>query len=349
MDKEPIEVYIVDDSLVSRELLMHIIASDPRMKVAGYAADGEEALLWLKHNTPDVITMDIFMPKLNGIDATRRIMKTKPVPIVIVSSAWKKEMVDDSFKALEAGALAILEKPVGLQDPTYYQRTKEILDTIAMVSEVKLVKRRTIMPLESIRSASEEKCALEAIGIGASLGGPPAIASILASLPARFPIPIYVVQHIATGFTEGFAKWLQNYTSLEVLIARENSQGIGGCCYIAPDNCQMQIRHNNLISLHSSELGISPSVNVLFRSLAEAFGANAVGVLLTGMGKDGAQELLTMKRRGAITIAQNEESCVMFGMPKEAIELGAASMILPLEQIGSVLEQLSKRVKKVSS
>jgi len=339
-----IHVLIVDDSTVACQLLTHIIESDPQLKVVGYAKNGEQALKWLQTNSCDVITMDIHMPSINGFEVTQKIMESKPLPTIIISSGYTSSDEELAFKAIEAGALAILEKPIGFDDVKYAAKSQEIIDTLKMVSGIKLVTRR---PKQSFResrlllSKTVEKREIKAVGIGASLGGPLAIAQILEELPASFPIPIFIVQHIAVGFSDEFIRWLQGRSKLQIYSARDGEIAKPGCVYIGADASQMHIKHGDVISLDYSTIpSTQPSVNHLFKSLADTYGPHCVGVILTGMGRDGAKELLNMKKNGAYTIAQDEASCLMFGMPKEAILLDAVREILPLNMIAARLIEL---------
>ena len=327
---------------MSRDLLQNILESDPEIEVVGYARDGEEALHWLRNHTADVITMDILMPGMNGLDVTRRVMETRPTPIIIISSAYQPKNAEQGFQAMEVGALAILEKPRRSSDETYRVQVKQILNTIKTVAEVKLVKRWQIKKREIPVSEPEEAIeGVEVVAIGASLGGPVAIAKILSALPATFPVPIFVVQHIAPGFTAGFSSWLQSQSALSITLAMEGERPRPGQCYIAPDACHMEITKNRIIQLsrHATDF-LQPSVGRLFQSVAQAYGPHAIGVILTGMGSDGAQELKLMRQQGAYTIAQDEKSSVMFGMPREAIKLGGVARVLPLEAIPQALINL---------
>lgn len=346
MGKRPINVYIADDSKVSRDLLSHILTKDPEIQVIGFGKSGEETLGWLSNHSADVITMDLIMPGMDGFEVTRRIMQTKPTPIVIISGGYSSENSKQAFQAVEAGALAILEKPVGYTDPAYDLKVKEIIRTIKMVSEVKLVKRRMRSKPSAEFSGLEGGCAdvvesVEGIAIGASLGGPMALSLILSSFPQVFPVPLFIVQHIAEGFTAGLANWLQKHTRLTVCLAKEGDRAKPGYCYIAPSGAHMEVKRGGVISLdYGSKDFLKPSISRLFKSMADAYGSRAIGVILTGMGKDGAEELALMKKKGAYTIAQDEESCVMFGMPKEAIMREAACQVLPLDRIGKTLTYL---------
>lgn len=341
MKKNFIDVFIVDDSRVSRDLLTHIIEKDPELRVVGVAEDGFSALRWLNIHTPDVITMDIQMPAINGFEVTRRIMETKPIPVVIITSTFTSSNADMAFHAMEAGALAILEKPTGYGESNYYLKEQEIINTIKIVADIKLIKKRIIGKIVDTPVSfqlDDNIQEIKAIAIGASLGGPPAIAEILSRLPSSFPVPIFIVQHIAAGFVDGFIKWLQERCQLPIKLAANNENALPGYVYIAPDKYHMEVTKENSILLDSfSSQNPQPSVGRLFRSMANAYGPHCVGVILTGMGRDGAQDLLLMKQRGAYTIAQDEQSCVMFGMPREAIEIGAVRKVLSLDKIATAL------------
>lgn len=344
MDNKTIKVLIVDDSQVSRELLAHIIEKDPELRVVGLAKSGIEALHWLTIHSPDVITMDVQMPLIDGFEVTRKIMATKPIPIVVITSTFSRTNTEMAFRALEAGALAILEKPVGIGDKDYLLNEKEIINTIKTIAGVKLIRK-----IDSSKKKEGKLLALpekdlptvNAIAIGASLGGPQAIAKILAELPSSFPVPIFIVQHIAVGFVDGFIKWLQNHCRLSITLASNYKVALPNHIYIAPDKFHMEVKKGNIIYLDSSPpYSPQPAIGRLFCSMAHTYGPHGVGVILTGMGKDGAQDLLLMKQKGAYTIAQDEKSCVMFGIPREAITIGAATQVLPLEKIALALIDL---------
>lgn len=336
-----VNVLIVDDSRVSQEILAHILQSDPEIKVVGAVENGDKALHWLQNNTCDAITMDIQMPILDGFEVTQRIMETKPTPIVIISGCYTATDKQMSFRALEVGAMAILEKPSGFRDVSYKEKSQEIINTVKTIAEIKAKKRVSLIQTGDLEKPKEKHAEIKAIAIGASLGGPLAICEILKALPHEFPVPLFIVQHIAAGFTEGFVKWLQEYCKLPVYLAKDKELAKPGCVYVAADSLQMEIKKGNVISLADhAESKLQPSVGHLFKSMAETYGPAGVGVILTGMGKDGARELLLMKQKGAYTIAQDEESCLMYGMPKEAILLGAAKHILPVQKIARTLMYL---------
>lgn len=346
MQKKKITVLVVDDSAVSRELLKYIIEEDPQLKVIGMVESGEKALQFLKDHKPDVITMDIVMPGMDGFEVTRRIMETRPVPILIISGVYSCDDVAKTFQSIEAGALAILEKPQGVQAQHYMEESEEIRATIKSISEIKLITRFNKTSLSASKGISEDDLeSYQAVAIGGSLGGPQALHQIFSQLPADFAAPIFIVQHISDGFVQGLVNWLNTISALKIKVAEHQEIALPGHVYIAPCKFHMEIKPGNKILLtdeFSQDL-LKPSVARLFRSMAETYGRQAIGVLLTGMGRDGAEELLLMKNCGAYTIAQDENSCVLFGMPKEAIQLGAAKNILPLDEIAPMLEKLVKK------
>jgi two-component system, chemotaxis family, protein-glutamate methylesterase/glutaminase len=348
-----IRVLIVEDSGVARELIRHILCADPDIRIIGTAGDGEEALEFVAKDKPDVITMDIIMPKMDGFEATRRIMETQPVPIVMVTATLVQEEVDRTWQAVEAGAVAVLEKP---RYPYTDEESARLVQTVKLMSQVKLVrrwkrsaavappqpapaKRQVIVPKE--KPARKD---LAAVVVGASTGGPQALHQILSKLPADFPAPILLVQHISPGFTAGFVQWLNRAVPLEVRLPANGDRAQAGKVYVAPDGYHMKIDKFMRILLTKEDPigGIRPSVSCLFRSAAEALGGRALGILLTGMGRDGAEELAEMKNRGATTIIQDEESCVVYGMPGEAAKLGAATYSFPPEKIAGFLQKLAK-------
>lgn len=352
-----VEVLIVEDSPVVREFLIHILSSDPEIHVMGTANNGEEALEAVKRKKPDVITMDIDMPKMNGFEATRRIMETAPTPIVIVTGSQESEAVAMAFRAMEAGALAMVPKPRGTGHPDHEATAQGFVQTVKLMSEVKVVRRwarsfdRLRTPLqreEAVPAAPAEvelkrtPAKMKLVAIGASAGGPLALQTILSKLPKDFSLPVVIVQHMAEGFIQGFVEWLQQTSDLPIHVATHGERILPGHVYVAPDGFQMKVERegNILLTQDEPENGLRPSVSYLFRSIAKAFGENAIGVLLTGMGKDGAEELKLMKEKGAITIVQDKESSVVHGMPGEAIKLDAATYVLSLHRIAATLAGL---------
>ena len=344
-------VLIVEDSATVRLYLAHVIDADPGLEVVGMAKNGEEGVSLAALKRPDIITMDIHMPKMDGYEATRRIMEECPAPIVIVTSNWKPEDVKNSFRAIDAGALAALEKPTGPGDSRSKPLVAKLLQTLKTMSEVKVVRRlpRQKRPEATLEAWPAEglgvgRQRVEVVAIGASTGGPPVIKSILSGLEQGFSVPILIVQHIAPGFLKGMVEWLDKECGISVRIGSEGDHVMAGVVYFAPDGTHMGVTGAGRIVLSNgpSENGVRPSVSHLFRSMADAYGARGAGILLTGMGKDGAMELARMKEKGAITVAQDKESCVVYGMPAEAVKLNGAVHVLPPEGITAFLNSIGK-------
>jgi len=346
-----IKVFVVDDSGVARAVLSNILSSDPELEVVGTADNGEEAVGAILSKKPDVVTMDVTMPRMDGFEATRRIMESSPVPIVIVSATLDAEEVDKSWQAMEAGAVACLQKPGYVAPGTESPLAAKLVQTVKLMSQVKLVrrwrKRAAGLPVEAtqpVARAEAQRHDIRLVVVGASTGGPPVLNKILSKLPDGFRVPILVVQHIAPGFTKGFVDWLGRASSTKVGLAVHGEKVEAGHVYVAPDGLQMKIDTHGRISLTTDDPvnGLRPSVSYLFRSVAEAFGENAVGVLLTGMGRDGAVEMKMMRDAGALTIAQDKESSIVYGMPGEAAKLGGAKYSLSPDGIADMLLKLVK-------
>jgi two-component system chemotaxis response regulator CheB len=344
-----IRVLIVDDSPVSVELLSHILSSDREIVIAGIARNGEEAIAATGSEMPDVVTMDITMPGLSGFETTRRMMETRPVPIIIVSSVYDRQNVLLSLRAVEAGALTILEKPPGLGHPDHSAKARELIQTVKAMSEVKVVTRRSVAKRTATPVAGAlHSCDIRTdkdirlIAIGASTGGPIVLQEILTKLPRELPVPIVAVQHITKGYAAGLAEWLNQTTGFTVKLAEQGERLTPGCAYIAPDNVHMEVDYGDRARLTNDPPvnHLRPAVARLFSSVERIYGAQSVAVLLTGMGNDGAKELKMLRDRGATTIAQNSESSIVHGMPGEAIRLGGAAHILPPDRIAFILASL---------
>lgn len=344
---------MAEDSAVVRTFLVRLLESDPQIRVVGAVADGRAALEFVSQSKPDVVLMDIHMPRMDGFEATRRIMEAHPVPIVICTATARAKDVVITFQAMEAGAIACIQKPLGLEHGDFEATAAQMLETVKLMSEVKVVRRTGRVrpapwnpacpgvPVPAPRAAVR----IRVIGIGASTGGPPVLQTILGGLRKDLPVPVLVVQHIAQGFLAGMAEWLNQTTGLQVHIGSHGTFPLPGHVYLAPDNFHMGAGSGGEIVLtrEDPENHLRPAVSYLFRTLAQAYGPAAVGVLLTGMGNDGALELKQLRDIGAITIAQDRESSVVHGMPGAAIALGAATHVLPVNQIAAVLAGLASQ------
>lgn len=344
-----IDVLIVDDSAVLRQYLAYLLGTDPDIRVVGQVCSGEEALKFVARRRPDVITMDMAMPGMDGFVTTRQIMETTPVPIVIVSASWLPGEVEKTFKALEAGAVSVLAKPKGPSHPETAQSTREFIQTIKLMAKVPVVRRWSKVrepraPLLTTETpvGAARLTGIRMVAIGASTGGPPVLQTLLTCLPVPFPVPMLVVQHIAAGFTQGMVDWLQQTTKFTVVVARHGIEPEPGSVYFAPDGSHLGLAVNGTLVLSKSppDNGLRPSVAHLFTAVADVYGQKAAAVLLTGMGQDGAKELKRLHTQGAVTIVQDKESAVVFGMPGEAVKLGAATYVLPPEEIAKTLQRL---------
>jgi len=338
-----VRVLIVEDSAVSIELLSEIINGDPALQVVGIATDGEAGVAAAVRLRPDVITMDIHMPRLDGYGATRRIMELCPTRIVIVTGSLLPDEVAAGFRVLESGALTLIAKPLGPGHPQFDAARDELLHTVKLMAEVKVVKRwarREPAHLPAPLKAAP-RTAARLVAIGASTGGPVALQAVLSRLMPGISAPLVIVQHISAGFADGFAQWLAQASNYVVRVPRHGESLQPGVAYVAPAGLQLKVQADGraLLADEPAEHGFKPSVSCLFRSVADQFGAQAIGVLLTGMGRDGAQELALMRRAGALTIAQDEASAVVHGMPGEAVRLGAASHVMAPETIALTLNR----------
>jgi len=346
-----VRVLIVDDSRVVQQFMLHIFSYDSDIEVVGLAGTGEEAIKLALEKKPDVITMEISMPDMDGEEATRLIMERIPTPIVIVSGILQPDDIVNSFKLFESGALAIVPRPPWMEDPDFIEARKNLIQTVKLMSEVEVVRRFPKQSKERVKSVHIKPKghidvkSIQLIAIGASTGGPAALKTILSNIPEDLPVPVVIVQHIAKGFVKGLRDWLSGTAVLPLHIASDGEVLKPGNVYIAPDDYQTGIVAGPGIALSKSAMENDPvpSIDYLFRSVSEVLGKNAMGVLLTGMGKDGAKELKGMKKKGAITIVQNEASCVVFGMPGEAIKMGAADHVLAPEKIAELLTDLFKK------
>lgn len=348
-----ISVLIVEDSRTILQYLSVLVEAEPEFSLIGTAVDGLDAVDKVKSLKPQVVIMDIEMPKLDGIAATRRIMAECPVPIVICSANLDQNLVEKSYRAIEAGALAAVVKPKGPGAPGAQELVESLLHKVKLMAAVKVVRRQIvstpvaepqipIMGVDEFYLQDLKKCPPAIIAIGASTGGPMVLMNILAKLKKDFPLPIIIVQHIAPGFLEGMLNWLQEQCPLPLAIAGDGDTPLGGHVYFAPDGYHLEFSSAGRLRLTTAsvEYSVKPAVAPLFRSLALSQAPPALGILLTGMGRDGALELLAMRDRGQLTIAQDEESSIVNGMPGEAAKLGAVRIRLNPAAITELLNVL---------
>ncbi len=334
MEKK-IKVLIVDDSAMVRKVFSEQLAKDSEIEVVGTAPDpyiGRDKIVYLH---PDVLILDIEMPRMDGLTFLEKLMRYYPMPVIIVSSL-AKEGCEVALKALELGAIEVMAKPgaaYSVQD-----MSEQLIEKIKAVAQVKKFKRETSMvPAARPVNLTQFKTTERIIAIGASTGGTEAIKDVLINLPAEIP-PILIVQHMPEHFTKSYAERLNTLCKFEVKEAVDGEWATPGKALIAPGNKHMVLKRSGAryyVEVKDGPLVYHqrPSVEVLFSSVAKYAGPNAAGILLTGMGRDGANGLLEMKNAGAFTIAQDENSCIVYGMPKEAVALGAAMRVVPLENI----------------
>lgn len=362
---QPIRVVIVDDSALMRRVIAELLEQDPAIRVVGKARDGREAIALVQELRPDIVTMDVRMPVMDGLATTEYLMAYCPTPILVLTASLAKHDIDITFKMLGAGALEVIEKPSG-GDPADLARTAhELIRRIKILSRVKVVthlrgRRRLAGETPTQRpaappapmAASPRKPSEPAappvaarpgpgfpiVVIGASTGGPRIVNQVLSGLKPDLGAAVLVVQHIAAGFSSGMAEWLAHACRLPVRMAREGQPIRPGEVLIAPDQLDLLITPECCVHLSANPLLIQrPSIDISMQAAAEVFGLRALGVLLTGMGRDGAYGMLTIRRAGGYTIAQDEASSTIFGMPRAAIELNAACDVLPAGEIAARL------------
>lgn len=335
---------IVEDSSTVRQLLEHVIGADPRLQVGASVATAEQALEQLDRVRPDVISMDVRLPGIDGLEATRRIMAARPTPIVIVSGSDADDELRLSMRALRAGALSVVAKPRGVTHADYEAVARHLCTQLAIMSQVAVVRQRLPRPSRDGGGAPPAAAgAVELIGVVASTGGPNALAQLLAGLGGDCAASILVVQHMSPGFMAGFAAWLGEVAPLPVRLAAHGERPAPGTVYVAGADRHLTWRRARLDLEDGAPVsGQKPSGTVLLASLADCQQPCA-GVVLTGMGDDGAAGLLAMRQAGHQTFAEDESSAVVFGMPARAVDLGAARQVLPLPQLTARLLELTAR------
>ncbi len=332
--KNPVRVLVADDSRVMRDVLRALLEKDPGIVVCGEAEDGQDAVDQADELRPDVITMDVLMPRLNGLQATRKIMQNSPSRILLVCAVGDAGGVDLSFRAMDVGALELIAKPGAGQDLMAWGA--ELRQSVKLMAEVPVVRRWRHAPSVKPPSMGAQVRAT-VVGIAASTGGPPALASILARLPRDLPVSVLVAQHMANGFVSGLHRWLLEVSALPVYIATDGGPMARSAVYLAPDGCDLEVSSEHSLRVVQSTSHHTPSGDRLLQSIGRTLRSRAVGIVLTGMGDDGARGLATIRAGGGRTLAQDQSSSVVYGMPKAAIEAGAVDHIVSLEAIPALI------------
>jgi two-component system chemotaxis response regulator CheB len=340
---------LVDDSPLALAVIKRMLVSSPDIQVVGTAANGREALKLIPELQPAVICTDLMMPEMDGLELTREVMARFPRPILVISSTVRSHEPRSSYPVLEAGALEVAPKPAGETGIEYDRLTRELVSKIRILAGVRVFRRpagveaapllRCAEASRSPQSREPNAGAARVVVIGASTGGPMALRTILGALPRDYPLPVLCVQHISNGFLEGFLEWLGAQCRLQLRVGLSGEQPAPGAVYFPPESQHLELdsRGGLRISQKPPVDGHRPSVTAAMRSAAQCHGGGAAGVLLTGMGRDGADGLAEIARAGGLTVAQDEASCVVFGMPKEAIALHAARHVLPPPEIAKLL------------
>lgn len=351
-----IRILVVEDSLTVRRYLCEVLDTDQELEVVGEASDGKRAIELCQALRPDVVTMDMMLPVMTGLGATEYIMAHCPTPILIVSSSTNRGELFKTYEALAAGALEVLEKPQGDETDAAWER--KFIGIVKLISRIRVITHprarlgavgRAQAPRFEGPASSSSQQHRNVIALGASTGGPGAIVEILRALPGSFPLPLLLVLHIAEPFGAAFADWLDGQTEHRVCYARDGDliRSRGGEVIMAPPDSHLVVRGGRVrLTVEPERHSCRPSVDVLFESIAREYGPTAAACLLTGMGRDGAAGLLEIRRVGGLTIAQDEATSIVYGMPREAVILGAAERILPLGEIGPMLAALAGHTRE---
>jgi two-component system chemotaxis response regulator CheB len=345
---EPVRVLVVDDSALMRKLIPQILERDSTIQVVGTAMDGSFGLKKIDELKPQVITLDLEMPRMDGLETLREIHKRHRIPVIVVS-AHSTQGASATFKALSLGAFDFVAKPKDAAQARMEDIAAELITKIKAAAQTKMpTAPMEFKPLPALRrppkSHGKPRAApSKIVAIGISTGGPNALQYVLSQLPGDFPGSIVVVQHMPEGFTELFARRLDECCAIEVKEAQSGDLLVAGRALICPGNRHMKVRRmplGNIVVLSDEERvnGHRPSVDILFRAVAGEFGREAIAVLMTGMGEDGAEGLGVVKSAGGLTIAQSEDSCIVYGMPKAAIERGNAIRVVPLDMMANTLQ-----------
>lgn len=340
MAQKSIRVLVVDDSPTMANALAALLSEDPRIEVVGRAGDGNRAVTLARLLRPDVITMDLLLPGLDGPTAIAQIMADAPARILVVSAVAEQRGVDLGFQAMSAGALELIGKPSVTSGEELRRWGRELARSVCLMAEVPVVSRRA---RAGSRPPPISGARVDIFGVVASTGGPPALAEVFSKLPTDLPVPIVVAQHITDGFTPGMVRWLSAVTPLPVRVAKDGERLEPGKVYFPSDAHDLTLEADGVARLTRTRGGPCPSGDLLLASLARVYTSRAGGCVLTGMGEDGARGLLAIRRSGGVTFAQDEATSIVFGMPRAALELGAADHGVPLSSFAELIRQSCTR------
>ncbi len=342
-----IKVLVVDDSALMRQFIGDILRSDPRLEVVGTARDGKDCLAQIKSLKPDIVTLDVEMPVMNGLEALEEIMKTTPMPVVMVSSLTQ-EGAETTFKALALGCVDFIGKPSGTISLNIRDVGQDLIEKVVAASTAKVIR-----PTASHRSSPRainvpvNTGRIDIVAIASSTGGPMALSDLMPKLPKDFPAPIVITQHMPKEFTSSFAKRLNDASQIEVLEGFDGLTLKPGRAVIAPGGSHLLVKRRTgaavcALSDAPPVLSVKPAANIMFQSVAEQYGGNVLSVILTGMGRDGTDGAIALKKRGAYVIAESQKTCVVYGMPKAAIDAGVVDEVLPLYDIPEAMVRIAK-------
>ncbi|MBP7865904.1 MAG: chemotaxis-specific protein-glutamate methyltransferase CheB [Acidobacteria bacterium] len=360
MNPNKIRVFLVDDSPTVRMILKDLLGACPDIEIAGEASNGLDAVERVGLFNPDIVVMDVQMPVLNGFEATEQIMAHSPKPILILSSIVNRTEVFTSMRAIELGALDVMEKPEFADEKKVEEFAAKLLEKIRILSRIQVITH--IRGRHAARGKEAERVEpsppvkpeipvfpagpIDIVAIGASTGGPLALKILLSGLSPSFDTPIVIVQHITNGFMDGMAGWLHSECKRRIIVAGDRQSLERGCVYFVPNGAQPSFAARGILVLDramNARGGFKPSADVLFESVAAYYGPRSLGILLTGMGEDGARGLLKLRTEKGMTVAQDRFSSIVYGMPRAAAELGAAVHILPIHQVAEFMNNLNRK------
>ncbi|ASJ02874.1 chemotaxis response regulator protein-glutamate methylesterase [Thermococcus profundus] len=352
--RKKIRVLVVDDSAFMRRVLKDILESDPEIEVCCEARDGVEAIEKVKQHRPDVITLDVEMPRMNGLDALKFIMNKYPTAVIMVS-ALTQEGADATIKALEYGAVDFIPKPSSSISINMRELKDEIIAKVKEAAKVPIkflqFKRRRLLREQLTKVRKREEAARRAVAIAASTGGPQSLLKVFEKLPGELDAGILLVQHMPPGFTRSFAMRLDRISRVNVKEAEDGEVVYKNWAYVAPGDYHMEVVNRGgkpTIKLYKGPKihGVRPAADPMMKSVAEVFGRKTVGVVMTGMGRDGAEGIVAIKKKGGITIAQDKETSIIYGMPKAAAETGMVDYIVPLDKIADTIVMALRKIPR---